>query len=107
MNTQHCPQCRHPISAPSLRQYDDYFICPHCHGALSHNETDIMLYALGFITLFTPVLMMAAGMNIFIAMVVVMLSYHLLRPMLIERFFRLRLLDLSPLSQPENQPTSD
>lgn len=102
MNKQQCPQCHNTISVPLLRQYDDSFDCPHCHSALSHNEIDIILYALSFISLFTPLLMIVFSLNVFIAIAVIMLTYHLLRPVVFERFFRIRLIDQAQDSSPAN-----
>lgn len=92
--SQYCPCCQAAISAPSLNQYDDYFICPHCEGALSHHHMDILLYALGFIALCTVVLILLFGTNGLAALGLSLATYHLVRPKLLESSFRLQVIDL-------------
>ena len=94
--SQHCPHCQQSVSSPALSSYEDFFVCPHCHSALAHHETDIMLYALAFIVTMTTILISLTEMNVLIAMAATMLAYHFLRPTLFEQHFRLRMVKFFP-----------
>ncbi|MGF1699150.1 hypothetical protein L4D09_02365 [Photobacterium makurazakiensis] len=91
-----CPHCQLSVTAPAVKDYDEFFVCKHCHSALSHHEQDILLYALVFIVAITAPLAFILKVNIFVALSIAMLAYHFMRQRFIEPFFRLRLVDLYP-----------
>lgn len=97
---QHCPHCEVDITAPPMSSYNESFHCPHCASMLSHNEFDIVLYAAIFITAATLALTLVCNVNSFVALLLSMIAYHLLRPSCFEPRFRLRSLNTIKRSSP-------
>lgn len=85
---QYCPSCLNIINPPKVNQYEGYFTCKECNAMIRHKDNDVML---GFILFFIVMVGILSFMrvNVVLSMSLTIITYHFIRPLLFESYFRL------------------
>jgi uncharacterized paraquat-inducible protein A len=78
-----CPCCNKHLDVPALKDIEKNFRCSHCDANLNHSERQIISYGAIYLIVFTSLLMLL-GVNAFIATIIAFVTYHFIRPVIIE-----------------------
>ncbi len=78
-----CPCCNTQLDVPALKDIEKNFRCSHCDASLNHSEIQIISYGAIYLITLTSLLMLLS-VNAFLATAIAFITYHLLRPVIVE-----------------------
>lgn len=78
-----CPCCNKHLDVPALKDIEKNFRCSHCDASLTHSEIQIISYGAIYLFVVTSLLILL-GVNAFFATAIAFVTYHFLRPVIIE-----------------------
>jgi uncharacterized paraquat-inducible protein A len=78
-----CPCCNKQLDVPALKDIEKNFRCSHCDAILTHSEIQIISYGAIYL-IFVTSLLILLGENAFLATIIAFVTYHFLRPVIVE-----------------------